>query len=115
MEEEFEESICNTCEAGMCEICSERFTSPSYQSKLEEAGEYYSNLEKQNIIENKEQKDIQKKYNFEIGDTFEYDYSTNPNAYRPVTAKVINTWTDGSKVEIEYKTYSGYNETTILE
>lgn len=113
-EEEEAASICDTCEAGMCEICSERHTSSSYQSKLEEAGEYYSNLEKQNIIE-KEENIIEKKYNFEIGDTFEYDYSINANAYCPVTAKVINTWTDGSKVEIEYKTYSGYNETTILE
>lgn len=41
MKEEFEESICDTCTAGMCEICSERYTSYNYQLKKEDESDYY--------------------------------------------------------------------------
>ncbi len=112
MEEEFEESICDTCSAGMCEICSERYTSYNYQLKKEAESDYYPN----NSIEIEENEThTDKKYNFEIGDTFEYDYSTNPNGYYPVQATVIETFESGDKVKIGYTTRMGRYETEILE
>ena len=112
MEEEFEESVCDTCTAGMCEICSERHTSYTYKFKKEEESDYYFN----NPIEIKETiTSVDKKYNFKIGDTFEYDYSTNPNAYYPVLATVIETFESGDKVRIGYTTRNGRYETEMLE
>jgi len=50
-----EESICDTCTAGMCDMCSERHTSSSYQSEKEDAGEYYNSLEKENTVDKKKE------------------------------------------------------------
>lgn len=83
-DEENEESICDTCTAGMCEICSERHTNYSYQNNKEDAGEYYHNLEKEVPIVKKEEYNSNE---MKIGDIIQYQYDSYSSS-RTVEAEV---------------------------
>jgi hypothetical protein len=98
-EDQLEESICDTCTAGMCDMCSKRHTSSSYQLNKNEAGEYYSNLEKKNTI-------VKKEYNsneMKVGDIIQYQYDSTSCA-RTVEAEV--TYID-DRTKAYYVRYKG--------
>jgi len=102
-EDQLEESICDTCTAGMCDICSERHTNSYYQLNQEEAGEFYNNLEKENPV-------VKKEYNsneMKVGDIIKYQYDVTSSA-RTVEAEV--TYID-NRTKAYYVKYKGrYNE-----
>lgn len=106
-EQELEESICDTCTAGMCEICSERHTSSAYQSNQEQAAEYYSKLEKENPV-------VKKEYNsneMKVGDIIQYQYDGTSSA-RTVEAEV--TYID-NRTKAYYVKYKGRYDEVIEE
>jgi len=105
--EELEESICDTCTAGMCDICSERHTSESYKYQKEQEGEYYANLEKENPI-------VKKEYNsneMKVGDIIAYQYDSTSSA-RTVQAEV--TYID-KRTGSYYVKYKGRYDEIIEE
>jgi hypothetical protein len=93
-EEEEEESICESCTAGMCEICSERHTSSKYQLKKEMESEYYDSQSNE-IIEKKEVEERK----MQRGDIIDYQYACGSSS-DVVKAEV--TWIDSQGFYVKY-------------
>jgi hypothetical protein len=88
------DSICDTCTAGMCEICSERHTSSKYQLNKEMASDYYAS-QIDEIIEKKEAEERK----LQRGDIIDYQYACGSSA-DVVKAEV--TWVDSQGFYVKY-------------